>query len=131
MQCECTVSALTVQCQTLIEALLLNEQIDHRTARPFPLNSDNQLAKCCKNKHPNFAGNRPPGKLCTHNLLPVMSVFLSLSFFQWRRPSATGAPSVIVDSKCCSVAPVGARTPRNFEITLKAWCHAGGCCREN
>ena len=70
-------------------------------------------------------------KLCMRKLLPVMSVFLSLSFFQWRRPSATGAPSVIVDSKCCSVAPVGARTPRNFEITLKAWCHAGGCCREN
>jgi len=58
-------------------------------------------------------------------LLPVMSVFLSLSFFQWRRPSATGAPSVIVDSKCCSVAPVGARTLRNFEITLKA------CCQED
>jgi len=45
-------------------------------------------------------------ELCTRERLPVISVCLSLSFFlslQWRwspsgRPSATGAPSVVVDS---------------------------------
>ena len=55
--------------------------------------------------HPNFAGNGPPGK-CTRELLTAKGMFPSLSFIlefpmplaSSGRPSATGAPFLVVES---------------------------------
>jgi len=82
--------------------------------------------------HPNFAGNRLPGNGQASTFAHGKRVSVSVGFFlfvfespmalaSYGRRTATGSPSVIVNSMQILFGRPGAQTPPRLVISLKVW----------